>query len=106
MPARCCREVSAAAPRMMEAGLGPRPWRQRDRQRRGSASTSSIRSRAPRRFPTAGRSRLQSFDIDEIPVVNLYKYEQDRYGNRVLRFLSFANDEEHELGETPHFPTA
>ena len=37
----------------------------------------------------------------EIPVVNLYKYEQERYGNRVMRFLSFTNDEEHKLGETP-----
>ena len=42
-----------------------------------------------------------SFDIDEVPVVNLYKYEQERYGNSVVRFLSFKNDEEHELGATP-----
>ena len=42
-----------------------------------------------------------SFDIDDVPVVNLYKYEQQRYGNSVVRFLSFKNDEEHELGETP-----
>jgi len=34
-------------------------------------------------------------------VINLYKYEQERYGNSVVRFLSFKNDEEHKLGETP-----
>jgi len=34
-------------------------------------------------------------------VVNLYKYEQERYGNSVVRFLSFKNDEEHKLGDTP-----
>jgi hypothetical protein len=45
--------------------------------------------------------RLPSFYVDEIPVVNLYKYEQQRYGNQVVRFLSFKNDTEHELGETP-----
>jgi hypothetical protein len=45
--------------------------------------------------------RLQSFDTDKIPVVNLYKYEQERYGNSVMRFLSFTNDEKHELGKTP-----
>ncbi len=45
--------------------------------------------------------RMISFDTDEIPVVNLYKYEQERYGNSVIRFLSFSNDEKHELGETP-----
>jgi hypothetical protein len=42
-----------------------------------------------------------SFDVKDVPVVNLYKYEQERYGNSVIRFLSFTNDEEHELGETP-----
>jgi hypothetical protein len=52
-------------------------------------------------IPTGWSKRLMSFDIDEVPVVNLYKYEQDRYGNSVVRFLSFKNDEEHELGETP-----
>jgi hypothetical protein len=45
--------------------------------------------------------RLQSFDINNVPVVNLYKYEQERYGNSVIRFLSFTNDEKHELGKTP-----
>ncbi|MBN2591298.1 MAG: DUF4139 domain-containing protein [Sedimentisphaerales bacterium] len=45
--------------------------------------------------------RMISFDTEDIPVINLYKYEQERYGNSVIRFLSFTNDEEHELGETP-----
>jgi hypothetical protein len=45
--------------------------------------------------------RLQSFDVNSIPVVNLYKYEQERYGNSVVRFLSFKNDAEHKLGQTP-----
>ncbi|NIS79890.1 MAG: hypothetical protein GTO14_06735, partial [Anaerolineales bacterium] len=52
-------------------------------------------------IPTGWSKRLISFDVDEVPVVNLYKYEQQRYGNSVVRFLSFKNDEEHELGETP-----
>ena len=50
---------------------------------------------------TGWSKRLLSFDIDEVPVVNLYKFEQQRYGNSVVRFLSFKNDEEHELGDTP-----
>jgi hypothetical protein len=45
--------------------------------------------------------RLPSFTTEKIPVVNLYKYEQERYGNQVVRFLSFSNDEDHMLGETP-----
>jgi hypothetical protein len=45
--------------------------------------------------------RLISFDTEDIPVINLYKYEQERYGNSVIRFLSSTNDEKHELGKTP-----
>jgi len=52
-------------------------------------------------IPTGFSKRLQSFEVEGIPVVNLYKFELERYGNRVVRFLSFANDEDHELGETP-----
>ncbi len=52
-------------------------------------------------IPTGWSKRLISFDVDEVPVVNLYKFEQERYGNSVVRFLSFKNDEEHKLGETP-----
>ncbi len=52
-------------------------------------------------IPTGFSKRLPSFDVDNVPVVNLYKYEEQRYGPSVLRFLSFKNDEEHELGATP-----
>ncbi|MBN2592108.1 MAG: DUF4139 domain-containing protein [Sedimentisphaerales bacterium] len=50
---------------------------------------------------TGWSKRLLSFDVDQVPVVNLYKYEEDRYGPSVVRFLSFKNDQEHKLGETP-----
>ena len=52
-------------------------------------------------IPTGWSKRLLSFDVDEVPVVNLYKFEEERYGASVVRFLSFKNDKEHELGETP-----
>ena len=52
-------------------------------------------------IPTGWSKRLQSFDVEAVPVVNLYKYEEERYGPSVVRFLSFKNDDEHELGDTP-----
>ena len=52
-------------------------------------------------IPTGWSKRLLSFDVDQVPVVNLYKYEEQRYGPSVVRFLSFKNDKEHKLGETP-----
>ena len=45
--------------------------------------------------------RLISFDAEDVNIVSLYKYEEERYGNSVIRFLSFTNDEKHNLGETP-----
>jgi len=52
-------------------------------------------------IPTGRSKRLQSFDVAGVPVVNLYKFEEDRYGPEVVRFLSFKNDEAHKLGQTP-----
>ena len=45
--------------------------------------------------------RLLSFEANDIEVESLYKYDESRYGNQTIRFVKFANDEEHNLGETP-----
>jgi len=45
--------------------------------------------------------RLESLDARGIPVKSVYKYDEDRYGKRTVRFVSFVNDTEHELGESP-----
>jgi len=52
-------------------------------------------------IPDGWSKRLPSFAVADVPVVNLYKYEEQRYGARVMRFLSFKNDEAHRLGQTP-----
>ena len=52
-------------------------------------------------IPTGSSKRLPSFDVDKVPVINLYRYEEERYGRSVVRFLSFKNDEKHKLGDTP-----
>jgi len=52
-------------------------------------------------IPNKWSKRLPSFRADRVPVVNLYKFEQERYGASVIRFLYFKNDKEHKLGETP-----
>ncbi len=52
-------------------------------------------------IPNGWSKRLPSFDVDEVEVINLYKYERERYGQNVVRFLSFKNDAEHKLGQTP-----
>lgn len=52
-------------------------------------------------IPNEWGKRLLSFEADDIPVESLYKYDEERYGAETVRFLSFANDTEHKLGETP-----
>ncbi|TNF45551.1 DUF4139 domain-containing protein [bacterium] len=45
--------------------------------------------------------RLISFTAGEVPVKNLYRYEEEKYGKSPMRFLSFANDEKHKMGREP-----
>jgi hypothetical protein len=52
-------------------------------------------------IPNEWGKRLLSFEADDIPVKSLYKYDDQRWGDQTIRFLSFANDQEHGLGETP-----
>ncbi|MEI6891736.1 MAG: DUF4139 domain-containing protein [Pontiella sp.] len=52
-------------------------------------------------IPNGWSKRLPSFDTAEIPVMNLYKFDEERYGKQVRRFLSFDNDKAHKLGDTP-----
>ena len=52
-------------------------------------------------IPNGWSKRLPSFNAHGVPVVNRYKYEEERYGAGVVRFLSFKNDKDHKLGQTP-----
>ncbi|MEN6425802.1 MAG: DUF4139 domain-containing protein [Phycisphaerales bacterium] len=52
-------------------------------------------------IPNQWGKRLLSFEANDVPVASLCKYDEERWGDRTIRFLSFANDKEHKLGETP-----
>jgi len=52
-------------------------------------------------IPDKWGKRLLSFGIEDIAVESLYKYDEERWGNEAIRFVKFANDEEHNLGDTP-----
>jgi len=52
-------------------------------------------------IPDSWSKRLPSFDVSEIPVENLYKFEEERFGQSTIRFLMFKNDQNHQLGKTP-----
>ena len=52
-------------------------------------------------LPNGWAKRLPSFSVDAVPVVNFFRYDPERYGETVRRFLKFANDKDHKLGDTP-----
>jgi len=52
-------------------------------------------------IPDGWGKRLPSFETENIPVESLYKFDNERWGRQTMRFVSFANDPEHKLGETP-----
>ncbi len=52
-------------------------------------------------IPDKWGKRLLSFEAEDINVTSLYKYDEERWGNQTIRFVSFANDEKHNLGKTP-----
>jgi hypothetical protein len=45
--------------------------------------------------------RLLSFEAKDVAVESLYKYDEERWAGQAIRFVTFANDEEHKLGQTP-----
>jgi len=52
-------------------------------------------------IPHEWGKRLLSFEADDIAVESLYKYDEERWGREAIRFVKFANDDEHNLGDTP-----
>jgi hypothetical protein len=78
-----------------------RPSRPKEIKKEGLSEYFLYTIEGTETVPTGWSKRLISFDVEDVPVVNLYKYEEERYGQNVVRFLSFKNDKEHKLGETP-----
>ncbi len=52
-------------------------------------------------IPDGWGKRLMSFEAAAVPVRNLYRFEEERYGALPVRFLEFANDAAHNLGKEP-----
>ncbi|MCI0400907.1 MAG: hypothetical protein L0Y67_07395 [Gammaproteobacteria bacterium] len=52
-------------------------------------------------IPNGWGKRLPSFEVAAVPVENLFRFEEERYGSLAHRLIYFQNDEEHELGKEP-----
>jgi hypothetical protein len=86
---------------VMEKVAGAAPSKPKEVTKEGLSEYFLYTIEGTETIPNGWSKRLLSFNADQVPVVNLYKYEEERYGPSVMRFLSFKNDKEHKLGETP-----
>jgi hypothetical protein len=86
---------------VMEKVAGAAPSKPKEVTKEGLSEYFLYTIEGTETIPNGWSKRLLSFNADQVPVVNLYKYEEERYGPSVVRFLNFKNDKEHKLGETP-----
>lgn len=52
-------------------------------------------------IPSGWSKRLPSFDASDVPIVSYYKFENEQWGDQVMRFYRFKNDKESKLGNEP-----
>lgn len=101
MPAGVSQErarlVFGAVKRMDEAALA----RPKEIRKEGLSEYFLYTIEGTESIPNGWAKRLPSFEVQAVPVVNLYKFEEEMYGPSVIRYLYFFNDAEHHLGQTP-----
>jgi hypothetical protein len=98
---RLMREAEKDAFSSDRSSVGAAPSKPKEIKKEGLSEYFLYSIEGTETIPTGWSKRLLSFEANDVAVVNLYKFEQERYGNFVVRFLSFKNDKEHKLGETP-----
>ncbi len=52
-------------------------------------------------IPNGWAKRLPSFKSDAVPLTSYYKYEKERFGERVMRYYQFTNSVANKLGKEP-----
>ncbi|MFO8084940.1 MAG: DUF4139 domain-containing protein [Desulfobacterales bacterium] len=90
------RLFEKAAPEVMAAAMEPK-----EITKEGLSEYFLYTIEGKESIPDQWSKRLPSFDVSQIPVENLYKFEEERFGQSAVRFLMFKNDSEHKLGITP-----
>jgi hypothetical protein len=52
-------------------------------------------------IPNGWSKRLQSFEVEEVPVETVYRLEPRKHGPGFNKFIEFTNDKDHNLGKEP-----
>ncbi len=95
------RELKSAQPMAVMESIAADGTRPKEIEKQGLSEYFLYTIEGQETIPNGWGKRLLSFKADKIKVKNIYKYEFNRYGNSVIRFLTFKNDTEHHLGQTP-----
>ncbi len=95
------RAAGKGAMRQLQDAAMAAPERAKEIQKEGLSEYFLYTIEGTETIPNGWSKRMISFGADQVPVINLCKYEEERYGRSVVRFLSFKNDKEHKLGITP-----
>jgi hypothetical protein len=93
--------VQEAAPAMYAAKAELKRARPKDIRKEGLSEYFLYSIEGTEDIANGWGKRLISFTVPEVPVKNLYRYEEERYGSSTVRFLSFANDRKHNMGSEP-----
>jgi len=52
-------------------------------------------------IPNGWSKRLPSFKTPDVPIISFYKYEEERWGDQVIRYYRFTNSVPSKLGKEP-----
>jgi hypothetical protein len=52
-------------------------------------------------IPSGWSKRLPSFHVAAVPLISLFKFEKERFGEQVIRHYTFKNDKASKLGDAP-----
>jgi len=52
-------------------------------------------------IPNGWAKRLPSFKAESVPLISYYKFEKERFGDKVMRYYQFTNSVANKLGKEP-----
>ena len=95
------RMESDAEPSAKDVRLGMRPERLKAVAKEALSEYFLYTVEGRDTIPTGWSKRLPSFTAPGVPIISLYKFERERWGTQVMRYLSFTNSPDAKLGKEP-----
>lgn len=91
----------ATRPMAMAMDAVPAPARPKEIIKEGLSEYFLYTIEGKESIPHGWSKRLLSLKADKVILQDLFRYDKERFGDAVVRFLTFENKKENKLGETP-----